>query len=70
IHSGDPLSSNRHNAYAKPGYLDEVGHPFLKAFDCLNVGAPEPEFAPPCVEQGPFSIGGFTGTFPQVHRAP
>jgi phospholipid/cholesterol/gamma-HCH transport system substrate-binding protein len=69
VHSGTPLGSNRHNPYAKPGYLDEVGHPFLRAFDCQNAGL-APEEAPPCVEQGPFSFNGFSGTFPQVHRAP
>ena len=65
-----PLGSNRHNAYAKPGYLDEVGHPFARAFDCQNVGGADFGNAPPCVEQGPFDFRGFSGTFPQVHRAP
>ena len=65
-----PLPGNRHNPYAKPGYLDEVGHPNARAFDCLNAGQPDLGVAPPCVEQGPFDFRGFTGTFPQVHRAP
>jgi phospholipid/cholesterol/gamma-HCH transport system substrate-binding protein len=70
VHTGDPRGENRHNAYSKPGYLDDLGRPHLKAFDCLNAGGPDLGFAPPCVEQGPFSFNGFTGTFPQVHRAP
>ena len=70
IFGGDPLGSNRHNPYAKPGYLDQVGHPYLKAFDCENVGGLSISSAPPCVPQGPFSFNGFLGDFPQVHRAP
>jgi phospholipid/cholesterol/gamma-HCH transport system substrate-binding protein len=70
IHSGAPLGSNRHNPYSKPGYLDELGRPFLRAFDCANASGLSLEFAPPCVTQGPFSFNGFTGTYPQVHRAP
>jgi hypothetical protein len=70
IYSGTPLPGNRHNAYSKPGYLDELGHPFLKAFDCENATAPALGFAPPCVPQGPFTFNGFTGDYPQVHRAP
>jgi ABC-type transporter Mla subunit MlaD len=70
IHGGTQLGTNRHNPYAKPGYLDEVGHPFLKAFDCENVSGPDLGFAPPCVPQGPFSFNGFLGDFPQVQRAP
>ena len=78
IFNGDPLeilATNRHNPYAKPGYLDEVGNPFVKAFDCRNVASglelPPPfDSAPPCEEQGPFEINGFTGTYPQVHRTP
>jgi phospholipid/cholesterol/gamma-HCH transport system substrate-binding protein len=65
-----PLPGNRHNPYAKPGYLDEVGHPYAKAFDCENAGPPDLGFAPPCETQGPFNLGGFTGTFPQIHKAP
>lgn len=65
-----PLGINRHNPYAKPGYLDQVGHPFLKAFDCQNASDPGLTLglAPPCVEQGPFS--GFSGDYPRVQRAP
>jgi phospholipid/cholesterol/gamma-HCH transport system substrate-binding protein len=70
IYAGKPLGSNRHNPYAKPGYLDEVGHPYLKAFDCRNVSGPDLGMAPPCVEQGPFTVPGFTGDYPQLHRAP
>ena len=70
IHFDDPLGTNRHNPYAKPGYLDQVGQPFVRAFDCQNAGGPDLGFAPPCVEQGPFSLPGFTGSFPQLHRAP
>jgi hypothetical protein len=66
----DPLPTNRHNAYAKPGYLDEVGRPFAKAFDCENASGPSAGFAPPCVAQGPFDLGDFSGTYPQVRRAP
>jgi phospholipid/cholesterol/gamma-HCH transport system substrate-binding protein len=66
----DPLPINRHNAYGKPGYLDDVGRPFAKAFDCQNASGPTLGLAPPCVEQGPFSLGAFSGTYPQVHRAP
>jgi phospholipid/cholesterol/gamma-HCH transport system substrate-binding protein len=65
-----PLGSNRHNPYAKPGYLDQVGNPYLKAFDCENAGGPDLGMAPPCVQQGPFSVPRFTGDFPQLHRAP
>jgi phospholipid/cholesterol/gamma-HCH transport system substrate-binding protein len=70
IYSGAPLSINRHNPYQKPGYLDEVGHPFLRAFDCENASGPTLGFAPPCVEQGPFSVPGFTGDYPRIQRAP
>ena len=70
IFSGKPLGTNRHNPYAKPGYLDQVGHPFLRAFDCENAGLPTLGFAPPCVQQGPFDFGGHLSTFPQVRRAP
>jgi virulence factor Mce-like protein len=65
-----PLPGNRHNPYAKPGYLDEVGNPHARAFDCQNAGQPDLGQAPPCEEQGPFSFRGFTGTFPQIHKAP
>jgi ABC-type transporter Mla subunit MlaD len=65
-----PLPGNRHNPYAKPGYLDEIGNPQASAFDCENAGQPDFGVAPPCVEQGPFNFRGFSGTFPQVHRAP
>jgi hypothetical protein len=70
IYAGKPLGTNRHNPYAKPGYLDEVGRPYLKAFDCRNASGPDLGMAPPCVEQGPFEVPGFTGDFPQLHRAP
>jgi phospholipid/cholesterol/gamma-HCH transport system substrate-binding protein len=70
IYGGKQLGTNRHNAYAKPGYLDQVGHPFLKAFDCENVSGPDLGMAPPCVEQGPFTVPGFTGDYPQLHQAP
>jgi phospholipid/cholesterol/gamma-HCH transport system substrate-binding protein len=70
IYAGKPLGTNRHNPYAKPGYLDEVGHPYLKAFDCRNVSGPDLGMAPPCVEQGPFTVPGFTGDYPQLHQAP
>jgi phospholipid/cholesterol/gamma-HCH transport system substrate-binding protein len=70
FYSGNPLGSNRHNPYPKPGYLDQVGRPNLQAFDCENVGGLNLEPAPPCVPQGPFSFNGFLGDFPQVRRAP
>jgi phospholipid/cholesterol/gamma-HCH transport system substrate-binding protein len=70
LYSGKPLGTNRHNAYSKPGYLDDVGHPFLKAFDCENAAGPTLGQAPPCVEQGPFSVPGFSGDYPQLHQAP
>jgi phospholipid/cholesterol/gamma-HCH transport system substrate-binding protein len=70
LYADKPLGSNRHNPYAKPGYLDQIGGPFLKAFDCENVGGPELGTAPPCVQQGAFEVPGFTGDFPQLHRAP
>jgi phospholipid/cholesterol/gamma-HCH transport system substrate-binding protein len=70
LYAGKQLGTNRHNPYAKPGYLDEVGHPFLKAFDCANASGPDLGFAPPCVQQGPFTVPGFTGDYPQLHRAP
>jgi phospholipid/cholesterol/gamma-HCH transport system substrate-binding protein len=65
------LGTNRHNPYAKPGYLDQVGHPFLQAFDCQNAdNLPTLGFAPPCVQQGPYDFQGHLGTYPQVQRAP
>jgi phospholipid/cholesterol/gamma-HCH transport system substrate-binding protein len=70
LYADKPLGTNRHNPYAKPGYLDEVGHPYLKAFDCENASGPTLGLAPPCVEQGPFMVPSFTGDYPQVHRAP
>jgi hypothetical protein len=66
----NPLPTNRHNPYAKPGYLDDVGNPHVRAFDCQNEGPDLLGFAPPCVEQGPFNLRGFSGTYPQLHRAP
>ncbi len=70
IYAGAPLGINRHNPYQKPGYLDQVGHPFLRAFDCENASGPTLGLAPPCVEQGPFSVPGFTGDYPRIQRAP
>jgi phospholipid/cholesterol/gamma-HCH transport system substrate-binding protein len=73
IHADKPLGQNRHNAYAKPGYLDEVGRPFARAFDCENATGPDlslGQFAPPCVAQGPFDFNGNLSDFPQVRRAP
>jgi virulence factor Mce-like protein len=70
LYAGKPLGINRHNPYQKPGYLDEVGHPYLKAFDCENASGPTLGLAPPCVQQGPFEVPGFTGDYPQLHRAP
>jgi phospholipid/cholesterol/gamma-HCH transport system substrate-binding protein len=70
LYADKPLGSNRHNPYAKPGYLDQLGHPHLRAFDCENAGGLEVGTAPPCVEQGPFTVPAFTGDFPQLHRAP
>jgi phospholipid/cholesterol/gamma-HCH transport system substrate-binding protein len=70
LYGDKPLGSNRHNPYAKPGYLDQVAHPYLKAFDCENAGGPDLGMAPPCVAQGPFAVPRFTGDFPQLHRAP
>jgi virulence factor Mce-like protein len=71
LYTGKPLPINRHNPYQKPGYLDEVGHPYLKAFDCENASSgPTLGLAPPCTEQGPFEVPGFTGDYPQIHRAP
>jgi hypothetical protein len=49
---------------------DPHGRWFPRAFDCQNASGPDLGFAPPCVEQGPFSLPGFTGDFPQLHRAP
>ena len=72
IHS-QPLGQNRHNAYAKPGYLDEIGRPFARAFDCENAASGDlsmGQFAPPCVTQGPFDFNGNLSDFPQVRRAP
>ncbi len=71
IYNGPPLGSNRHNPYSKPGYLEDVGRPHAKTFDCRNVpGVHIPFPAPPCEEQGPFSFDDFTGAYPQVHKAP
>ena len=72
IYNGPPIGSNRHNPYGKPGYLDDVGRPHVKAFDCRNTegGIHLPLPAPPCEEQGPFDFNGFTGAYPQVHKAP
>jgi phospholipid/cholesterol/gamma-HCH transport system substrate-binding protein len=70
FYADKPLGSNRHNPYQKPGYLDQIGHPHLRAFDCENAGSLELGTAPPCVQQGPFIVPGFTGDFPQLHRAP
>jgi virulence factor Mce-like protein len=69
IWGGDPLPTNRHNAYSKPGYLNDVGNPHLKAFDCRNATL-DLGISPPCVEQGPFDFNGFSGSFPHVNRAP
>jgi hypothetical protein len=62
--------AQRGRHYAKPGYLDEIGHPYLKAFDCENASGPTLGLAPPCAEQGPFMVPSFTGDYPQVHRLP
>ena len=65
----DRAPTNRHNAYAKPGYLDRVGNPHPLAFDCGNAIGNGFGIAPPCVEQGPFSFNGVSSDFPQVKRA-
>jgi virulence factor Mce-like protein len=70
LYNDKPLGSNRHNPYQKPGYLDEVGHPYLKTFDCENADGPTLGLAPPCAQQDPFEVPGFTGDYPQLHRAP
>ncbi|HEX3562153.1 MAG TPA: MlaD family protein [Solirubrobacterales bacterium] len=70
VYADKPLGQNRHNAYSKPGYLDAVGRPFARAFDCENATGPDLGFAPPCVTQGPFSFNGHLSDFPQVRRAP
>ncbi|MEA2348867.1 MAG: phospholipid/cholesterol/gamma-HCH transport system substrate-binding protein [Thermoleophilaceae bacterium] len=63
------LPSNRHNAYPKPGNLNEVGSPQIDAFDCLNAGdSPLP--APKCTDQGKYHLEGRSTSFPQIHRAP
>ncbi len=70
IHN-QPLGSNRHNPYSKPGYLDQVGNPFLQAFDCQNADSiPTLGFAPPCVQQAPYDFQGHLSAFPHVERAP
>jgi phospholipid/cholesterol/gamma-HCH transport system substrate-binding protein len=71
IYANDPLPFNRHNPYAKPDYLDQLGSPALRTFDCRNSNPVFDAIAPPCIEQGPFQMpDGFSGTYPHVNKAP
>jgi len=62
------LGSDRHNPYPKPGYLDQVGKPYLKSFDCANA-AGDGSAAPPCTIQGPFNFRGYQSDYPHVREA-
>ncbi|MDX8153660.1 MlaD family protein [Patulibacter brassicae] len=69
------LPTNRHNAYPKPGTLNDLGS--LKSFDCAQTSNPggvlsalvDGNQAPPCVKQGPFDIDGRITDFPQLRKA-
>ncbi len=69
IYKDEKLASNRHNSYPKPGGLNDVGAPHLKAFDCLNAAHSELP-APECEEQSKFDFRGRTSQFPQLYRDP
>jgi len=69
------LPTNRHNAYPKPGTLNELTP--QKSFDCAQTSNPGGVLsaivdfgqAPPCVKQGPFDIDGRVTDFPQLKKA-
>lgn len=69
------LPTNRHNAYPKPGTLDDLGS--QRSFDCAQTDNPggvlsaiiDGNQAPPCVEQEPFDIDGRITQFPQLREA-
>lgn len=68
------LPTNRFNPYPKPDSALDVGGSGLKSFDCRNLHNPLylPAFgaAPPCLEQGPWSLGaGKPAYYPRLEKA-
>lgn len=70
--------TNRHNAYPRPGWLNDLAGGPLKSSDCDNI-KPDPanptapvgvEGAPPCVVQGGWPFRGNTRYFPLMTEAP
>jgi hypothetical protein len=70
--------TNRHNAYPRPGWLNELAKGALSSSDCNNL-TPDPN-APtvpvgasgvtPCKVQGGWTFRGHTTYFPQMSPAP
>jgi virulence factor Mce-like protein len=70
--------TNRHNAYPRPGWLNELSNGSLSSSDCNNI-TPDPN-APtfpigtsgvtPCKVQGGWSFRGHSTYFPQMSPAP
>jgi phospholipid/cholesterol/gamma-HCH transport system substrate-binding protein len=66
VASARRYGSNRHNAYFGPGAMEQLAEG-LRSLDCRHAGRPpEPDPAPPCVEQEPFEFGGQRLDFPHV----
>jgi virulence factor Mce-like protein len=63
------IGSNRHNAYAKPGWLRELPQG-LQSFSCTHTANPGPpnQAAPPCVQQQQVTFQGRSTGFTQVRR--
>lgn len=63
------LGSNRHNAYARPGWMRGLAGG-LESFSCTHTGNPGPPdaAAPPCKEQKQITFQGRSTAFTQVRR--
>jgi virulence factor Mce-like protein len=66
------LPTHRGNAYAAPGFLNEMGH--YKSYDCRQVHnpllLPALGSVAPCDLQGPWTLDGKTAYFPHLQPAP
>jgi virulence factor Mce-like protein len=66
------LPSNRHNAYAEPGWMGKLATGGLPSLDCRNLSNPATlpilgsSGTVPCVEQKPFRFRGQTLSYPHL----
>lgn len=61
-------ATNRHNAYPKPGVLDQIGRAGLPASDCRN--ASDNSTNVPCRLQGPLGVAGHDTYYPRLTPLP